>query len=111
MTPYEVIAENLSRGLHTLLLLDIDEKLGAMKPTEAAELLLEMEKIGGKRILLPATKVVLLQGVGWKRTAESFSPISELARQEVSGQTAAPAVLVVPAKLHFLEEEFLLSLC
>ncbi len=106
MAAYDVIAENLSRGLHTLLLLDIDEKLGAMKPSEAAKLLLEMEKIGKKEILLPETKLVLLQGVGRQKTARSYARLSQLLHQLSNG---APAVLVVPGALHFLEEEYLLS--
>lgn len=109
MAAYDVIAENLSRGLHTLLLLDIDEKLGAMKPDEAAKLLLEMEKTGKKKMLLPETKVILLQNVGRTNQLAKFSPLASLA----SGNPSAPpgpAVLAIPAKLHFLEEEFLLSL-
>ncbi len=108
MTAYEVIAENLSRGLHTLLLLDIDEKLGPMPPQEAARLLLEMEKAGKKRIFLPATRVVLLQGLGWKNQKAAYLPISEIASGQV--HSSGPAVLVVPGKLHFLESEFLESL-
>ncbi|MFA6907741.1 MAG: diphthine synthase, partial [Candidatus Micrarchaeia archaeon] len=37
MSAYDVISDNLARGLHTLLLLDIDEKLGPMKPSAAAD--------------------------------------------------------------------------
>lgn len=108
MAAYDVIAENLSRGLHTLLLLDIDEKLGPMPPTHAASLLLEMEKSGKKKILLPSAKIVLLQGIGWEKSIKQYSPISKIAAQKSS--LAAPAVLIIPGKLHFLEEEFLSSL-
>ena len=109
MAAYDVIAENLSRGLHTLLLLDIDEKLGPMKPQEAAKLLLEMEKEGKKGILLPETKLVLLQGAGWDEAVKSFSQISELTRWPPATRSA-PAVLIVPGQLHFLEKEFLESI-
>jgi diphthine synthase len=105
MTAYDVISENLSRGLHTLLLLDIDEKLGAMEPSEAAKLLLEMEKIGGKRILLPGTRIVLLSGLGRKNERKRFLPLAEF-----KSETSVPAILIIPAKLHFLEEEYLQSL-
>jgi len=106
MAAYDVIAENLSRNLHTLLLLDIDEKLGPMKPSAAAALLLEMEKTGGKKLLVPETKIVLLQGVGWEKARREFAPISELAGA-AKRDLASPAVIIIPAKLHFLEEEFL----
>jgi diphthine synthase len=109
MAAYDVIAENLSRGLHTLLLLDIDEKLGAMKPDEAAKLLLEMEKQGKKKILLPETKIILLQAIGRKNQRAAFLPLPSLA-MEIPFAHQGPAVLIIPAKLHFLEEEFLLSL-
>ncbi len=104
MAAYDVIAENLSRGLHTLLLLDIDEKLGPMRPGEAAKLLLEMEKIGKKKILLPETKLVLLQGVGWRKAIRGYLPLRQVSSLSPSG---APAVLVVPGSLHFLEKEYL----
>jgi len=106
MAAYDVIAENLSRGLHTLLLLDIDEKLGPMKPSDAAKLLLEMEKAGKKKIMLPETKAVLLQGVGRASPVSSFLPLHELASGSRSG-SSDPAILIIPAKFHFLEKEFL----
>lgn len=109
MAAYDTIAENLSRNLHTLLLLDIDEKLGPMKPTIAASLLLEMEKTGGKKLLLPKTKIILLQGLGWDKARREFSEISALAGA-AKRDLASPAVIIIPAKLHFLEEEFLTSL-
>lgn len=117
MTTYEVIAENLSRGLHTFLLLDIDEKLGPMKPSEAAKLLLEMEKTGKRKILLPETKVACISSLGWPCPRLQYSPLRELAacRPEGPSRSASrsqkgPSVLIVPGSLHFLESEFLESL-
>lgn len=106
MTAYEVISENLSRGLHTLLLLDIDEALGPMEPGAAAELLLEMEAQGKKGLFSPETKLVLLQGVGWPSPARAYASIDDL-RGRPKGGSSGPAVLIVPSKLHFLEQEFL----
>ena len=108
MAAYDTIAENLSRGLHTLLFLDIDEKLGPMPPAHAASLLLEMEAQGAKKILLPGTKIVLLQGIGWEKSLKKYETISLLSKENSAFH--APAILVIPGKLHFLEEEFLLSL-
>lgn len=115
MTTYDVIAENLSRGLHTLVLLDIDEKLGPMKPSDAARLLLEMEKQGKKGILKPGTKVVLLSALtrgqahgqsSGKHGKSSFLSIDCL-KARACGPSATPAVLIVPGALHFLEKEYL----
>lgn len=110
MAAYEVIAENLSRGLHTLLLLDIDEKLGAMKPQEAARILLEMEKFAMRRILLPETKVAVLSGIGRDGARLSFLSLASLNGGQPSSRPQAPSVLILPGNLHFLEKEFLESL-
>ncbi|MCX8195125.1 MAG: diphthine synthase [Candidatus Micrarchaeota archaeon] len=101
---YDVIAENLSRGLHTLLLLDIDEKLGPMAPKTAAGLLLQIEAEEKRGIFSPKTKVILLQGVGRSKQTAKYCSLEELARLLLP---PVPAVLIVPGKLHFLEEEFL----
>ncbi len=108
MAAYDVIAENLSRGLHTLLLLDIDEKLGPMSPSEAARLLLEMEKEGKKSILLLQTKAVFLGGIGRADGKKAYLPLGDAS--ESHGAYPTPAVLILPGRLHFLEEEFLASL-
>jgi len=107
MSAYDVISENLSRGLHTFLLLDIDESLGPMKPSTAAEVLLEMEEAGKKKIFTPETKLVLLKGIGWQSPTRSYCALSGLAAYDGK---EGPAVLIVPARLHFLEEEALLAL-
>jgi diphthine synthase len=108
MSAYEVIAENLARGLHTLLLLDIDEKLGPMKPGKAAEVLLAMEKEGGKQLFLPQTKLVLLRGIGWQLPTRAYCHLSELKKYD---EKDGPAAIIVPsANLHFVELEWLESL-
>ncbi|MCX6770160.1 MAG: diphthine synthase [Candidatus Micrarchaeota archaeon] len=105
MAAYEVIGENLARGLHTLLLLDIDEKLGPMSPKIAAETLVGMEETGGKKLLLPQTKLVLLAGIGWETPVRKYRALGELPEFKMKG--CGPAVLIVPGKLHFVEEEYL----
>jgi diphthine synthase len=106
LAPYETILENQTRGLHTLLLLDIDEKLGPLYPEMAAKILLEMEKIKKQNILLPQTKIIVLQGIGWKNQKTAFLSLKDLLNWN-SKKGDPPAVLIVPGKLHFLEEEFL----
>jgi diphthine synthase len=104
MAAYDVASENIARGLHTLLLLDIDEKLGPMPPSVAGETLLKMENQGKKGLFLPGAKVVLLKGLGWGSPFAAYCRLSELGRFD---SQSGPAVIIVPAKLHFLEEEFL----
>ena len=108
MSAYDVISENLSRGLHTLLLLDIDEKLGPMKPSAAADVLLKMEAEGKKGIFGGATKLVLLKGMGWGAPTKKYCALSELAAYD---SKEGPAVVIVPsANLHFVELEALEAL-
>jgi diphthine synthase len=108
MAAYDVIADNLSRGLHTLLLLDIDETLGPMKPSTAAEVLLAMEKQGKKKIIMPDAKLVLLKGIGWQSPVRVFCELSLLAKYDAAH---GPAVIIVPCSApHFLELEFLKGL-
>lgn len=104
MSSYEVISENLSRGLHTLLLLDIGENSRPMKPSEAMHILLEMEKEGKKGILSKKLKVVILKAVGWPSQIKAYCELEDLPRFD---RGKGPAVLIIPGKLHFLEEEFL----
>ncbi|MCX6773277.1 MAG: diphthine synthase [Candidatus Micrarchaeota archaeon] len=106
MTTYDVIAENLSRGLHTFVLLDIDEALGPMEPEVAAKLLLEMEHTGKKKILLPGTKIESIECLARLSQSISYLSLKDLS----SRQGSTPCVLIIPAKLHFLEEEFLQNL-
>lgn len=105
MAAYDVCAENLSRGLHTLFLLDIDEKLGPMKPSEAANTLLRMENEGKKGLFTEKTKLALLRGIGWGKPVRKYCEL-----REINDEGEGPAVLIVPGRLHFLEEECLASL-
>jgi diphthine synthase len=108
MTAYDVISDNLSRNLHTLLLLDIDEKLGPMKPSAAADVLLKMEMEGKKGIFSGATKLVLLKGMGWHEPTKKYCAISELSKYD---EKEGPAVIIIPsANLHFIELEGLEAL-
>ena len=138
VSTYEVVCENLSRDLHTLVLLDIDEQMGPMEPKQALALLLEMKKMAGEgkrgapgssessfSDLAPGAKqmkkeaeragkkgaeinessrVVVLSKLGHIDQKISYGKIKDL-MNEVLGEP--PCCLVVPAKLHFLEEEYL----
>lgn len=103
-SPYDTIEENLSRNLHTLLLLDLDENGAHLEPKEALRELLEMEEEKKKGIISPATNFVLLSRVGWPSQKRIYSSLAAL----LDGHTDdLPAILILPAKLHFMEEEFL----
>jgi diphthine synthase len=107
MAAYDVVAENLSRGQHTLLLLDIDEKLGPMKPSAAKEIMLGMEKKGKKGIFKKERKIALLKGIGWRGGGKAYCKIADLPGYD---RLEGPATIIIPGSLHFVEREALESL-
>ncbi|MEM2963509.1 MAG: diphthine synthase [Candidatus Anstonellales archaeon] len=104
-SPYDFISENLARNLHTLVLLDLDESGEHLTPKEALLELLEMEKEKRRGVITDQTKVLLLSNIGRQNKRLIFASVSAL----VNGneQDGLPSALIIPASLHFLEEEFL----
>jgi diphthine synthase len=94
---YDALQENLRRGLHTLLLLD----LGLAIP-RALELLEAVEAERGEGVL-PRTFVGVARAGSGAPLVRAGTP-DELKRVEFGGM---PHVLVCPGELHFLEREAL----
>jgi len=106
--PYEVLGENLERGLHTLLFLDVKaEESRYMTANEGIRYLLQLENqrqrgyFTGKRLAVIVARAggddCLVRGDRAEKLAEvDFGP--------------PPHALVVPGKLHFLEAEALKTL-
>jgi diphthamide biosynthesis methyltransferase len=84
---------NRKLGLHTLILLDI-----GLKASEGLELLLKAGVIKHEDRMVAACRL----GGG---SEIAYGEAGELAGKK--GLEKTPAVLVIPGKLHFLEEEFL----
>jgi diphthine synthase len=104
-SPYDVVVENLERDLHTLLFLDIQTDR-YMTASEGAELLLEMEKLSG------GDRLVSTLGVGVARAGSDDANVladwlPKLAEHDFGGPLH---ILVVPARLHFMEAEGLVAL-
>ncbi|MFH0927593.1 MAG: diphthine synthase [Candidatus Micrarchaeota archaeon] len=102
----DLIANNQKIGAHTLCLLDIDNELGAMRPKYAIEILLEAQKrkicrgeIAGE-IIGADTKIFVVSHVGWEDEEIWSGKISEY-KDELVG----PAVVIIPSKMHFMEEK------
>lgn len=88
----DVIRENLARNAHTLVLLDTEPR-----PMEAKAAL---------KLLLEFGNAVVLSRVGMPDEKITYGRISELVKQ--AGKLGKPPfTIIVPAKLHPLEEEFL----
>ncbi|NPA63322.1 MAG: diphthine synthase [Methanococci archaeon] len=110
-TPYNVIKENLERGLHTLCLLDIkienDEKR-FMTANEALEILLKLEERKGLGIISEDTWVVVVARAGSLNPKLVYGQIGNLINYDFGKPLHC---IVVPGKLHFMEEEALNVLC
>ncbi len=105
VSPYNVIADNKKRGLHTLILLDIQaEKKQYMTANEGITLLLEMEKKEKKGIITKDTLLCVVARAGSSKPVVAADSITALLEQDFGPPLHA---LVVPGTLHFLEIEAL----
>ena len=100
---YDILIENLERGLHTLFFLEYDAETSyIMSPREAIEILLSYD--GEGRISMDKL-VIVLCGLGSKDECKYAATIKELlGKKDV---TRKPCILIIPGKLHFTEEEYI----
>lgn len=104
-TPYEVLAENLGRGLHTLLLLDIRaEQKRTMTANEAIEIMLGLEAKLRKNAFTLSTLAVVVARAGSDDAIVRADGVGKLLKFDFG---PPPHVLIVPGKLHFVEAEAL----
>ncbi|MEZ0249320.1 MAG: diphthine synthase [Thermoproteus sp.] len=104
--PYELVKDNLSRGLHTLLLLDIRDDGGFMPPSDAAKILMELEARGGAGVFSGGRRVIVAYRLGWPDGGVAAGALEDIARSGLPG----PAVIIVPAALNPVEAECISSL-
>jgi len=104
-SPYEVIYENLSRDLHTLVLLDIDaENARYMTANEGLHLLADMERRVGRGVITEDRLLCVVARAGSPDVIARAGRIDDL----LSLDFGPPLhTLVVPGKLHFMEVESL----
>ena len=104
-SPYEVVSENLSRGLHTLVLLDIDaENSRYMTANEGMHSLMDMERRVAKGILSAGTLICVVARAGSDDCLARAGRLNDMVNEDF-GPTLH--TIVVPGKLHFMEEESL----
>lgn len=106
-THYDAVKENLSRGLHTLCLLDI--KMEAERPrfmtvSEGIASLISVEKKRGEGVFTDETLCVGCARLGRADMKIKAGKASELLSEDFGGPLHC---LIVPGKLHFMEEEAL----
>jgi diphthine synthase len=103
-SPYEIIAENHKMGLHSLVLLCLKGTGVHMSIRDGLELLLGMEERKKENVINKETKVVACCDLGCPKQKILYGSILHL--MEVDPKKV-PAVILVPGKLNFKEEEAL----
>ena len=98
---YEVLEKNQNFGLHTLFLLDIDNKPMSVK--EGIEILLKLEEKHHKNLIPPDTKIVIASCLGSNRSEVKFGNLKRIKNIDF----CLPSCIIIPGKLHFSEKEFL----
>ena len=104
-TPYLVLKENLQRNLHTMLFLDIQDTR-YMTVNQGAELLLEMEQTAGDSIL----KSSLVVGIARAGSDDATVKVDFIENMKSYDFGSPLHILIVPAKLHFMEAQALVAL-
>ena len=107
-TPYNIIAQNKQRGLHTLCLLDL--KVGEkrfLSINEALTLLLGMEQKRKKGVVTPSTVAVGVARAGSNAPTLKADYIKELSKYDFGNP---PQSLIFLGELHFMETEALVAL-
>lgn len=105
LSTYERIRMNKKRDLHTLLLLDvISEKEKYMEPNEGMQILLNAEEKMGKDVFTEDTEIVVFGRAGSEKPLIVFGKVKDLMNKDF-GQP--PFVIILPARLHFSESEYL----
>ncbi len=104
-SPYDIIAENLTRGMHTLVLLDIDADGGRfMTANEGIHLLMDMERRVSRGVLRDGSLVCAVARAGSPDCLVRAGSMKEM----MGGDFGRPLhTLVFPGRLHFMEERAL----
>ncbi len=100
-TPYETLRENLERDLHTLFLFDIKLTI-----PQGIQILLRIEKERKEDVFGEETLCVGIARLGADNSTIRTGSAKEIMRLDFG---SPPHALVVPGKLHFMEEEMLTS--
>jgi len=104
-TPYDVIKANLGIGLHTLCLLDLrpdENKFMTVNDSITYLLIIEEKKGGG--ILTNRTMMIACARLGSKDQKIVYGKAKDLMKIDFGNP---PFCLIIPGKLHFMEEDAL----
>lgn len=104
-SPLDMILENKERGLHTLVLLDIQAHRNRyMTAAEGAEIILEMEKKSETGKIDEDTMAIAVLRAGRDDGDVVYADLKTLSSMDLG---VPPHCLIVPGNLHFMEEDML----
>ena len=105
---YESVRKNLSNNLHSLLMLDYKQELGAsLTPKEAIGMLKKAEESYKLGIICDSTIIMILNNVSSSKQNSIFTTISKAENLELEG----PSVIIIPAAITEIEMECVGSMC
>ncbi len=101
---YNTLKENKKRGLHTLLLLDLEKtKEKYLSPREAIRTLLEIEKKKKEEIFTEETDTVAVSRLGSPKRKIKYGKAKNVAQEKFE----PPSSLIIPGELHEMEKKYL----
>jgi diphthine synthase len=104
-SPYDVIKQNKKNGLHTLILLDIQQnKHNFLTATVGINLLLQMEEIRKEQVIKFDDLICVVARAGSRNPFIKCDVISNMINQDFGPPLHT---IVYPGKLHFMEKEAL----
>jgi diphthine synthase len=107
-SPYEILAANKDRGLHTLALLDIDaESDRLMTANQALEVLVNLEERLKKGIVLDSTLVAVVAQAGSENPVVRAGYLCDMMKEDFG---PPHHTIVFPGNLHFMEVDALVKL-
>ncbi|MBR9683255.1 diphthine synthase [Candidatus Woesearchaeota archaeon] len=104
-TPYNILKDNQKMGLHTLFLLDLNpNEERFMTVNDAIEVLLKIEGRKKGKVFSEDSLCIGSARLGRDDFVVKSGKASELMKEDFG---KPPHCLIVPGKMHFMEEEFL----
>src|SRR3989344_797895 len=104
-TPYDVLKANLSLGMHTLFLLDLNpEENQFMSVGDALRYLLKVELKRNEKLLSEKTVCVGCARVGSETQSIKAGTVKDVLKHNFGKSVQC---LIIPGKMHFMEEEAL----
>ena len=104
-TPYDALKENLKINCHTLMLLDLrPQENKFMTISEAIRYLLKIELKRNEKVFTENTFVIGASKISSKEQKIKYGKARDIMNFNFG---SSPYCLIVPGKLHFMEEEFL----